>query len=938
MTTMDGSDIREMPLLELFRLEADNNCKILTENLLSLEQDPRASEPLEALMRAAHSIKGAARIVELDRIVLLAHAMEDIFVGAQQGAIQLDSGHIDKLLKGVDILSEIIEINAEATPKWFADHASRIDTCIENIKTIQDATAPAATPDDRTGPKTKTGQELKITPAQEQESGQPSADISSMSMLELFRLEAETICTQLDSALQALAQDSSETDNLELLMRAAHSIKGAAKVVGLDKLVPLAHAMEAVFVAAQQGSIAMQPAHIDTLRQCIDILQETASLSEANADSWFAAHDKKIKALVSSCNSIAKEKSPTPAILPKAANKNVDTETEDDSEAPVKSGADLQPSLKKPSRRSEDKNGVQAVRISAENINRLMALAGEALVESRWLPNFSQKMMRFKRRQEELMPVLDKAIAEIAAIAKTNILGSYFADLQDKIIACQEITDDNLEEMELHARRSTEISHRLYRAVVTSRMQPFADGVKGFPRLVRDIARELDKDVKLEIIGEETPVDREILEKIEAPLNHLLRNAIDHGIETREERAKTDKPAQATIRLEARHSAGLLNIIISDDGRGIDLENVRRNIMTKKMVAGDIVAKLSDFELIEFLFLPNFTTKKSVSKISGRGVGLDVVHSVVHEVRGVVRASTKLNKGTVFELQLPLTLSVLKALLVEIKNEPYAFPLMSIDHVQILDQKEIKEVEGRQYFTKAEKRIGLVSAQQIFDNPRITSPTEKIPVVVFSDRLNQYGLIVDRFWGIRDLVVQPIASRLGKIKDISSAAILEDGTPVLVVDVEDLLRSMDYLISGNSLQRVDKPLEEVEAQRYKRILVADDSITVREVERKMLSAQGYEVDVAIDGMDAWNSIRNKSYNLVVTDVDMPRMDGIELVSLIKNDPNFSFLPVIIVSYKDREEDRSRGLKAGADYYLTKGSFHDATLVKAVQDLIGEALE
>ncbi len=209
-------------------------------------------------------------------------------------------------------------------------------------------------------------------------------------------------------------------------------------------------------------------------------------------------------------------------------------------------------------------------------------------------------------------------------------------------------------------------------------------------------------------------------------------------------------------------------------------------------------------------------------------------------------------------------------------------------------------------------------------------------MIVVGEHTGTYALVVDRFLGERELVVQPLDARLGKIKDIAAAALMEDGAPVLIVDVEDLVRSVDKLVSGGRLSKVRGATAADDAQPRKRVLVVDDSLTVRELERKLLASRGYEVEVAVDGMDGWNAVRTGRFNLVVSDIDMPRMDGIELVTLIKKDPGLKSLPVMIVSYKDREEDRRRGLDAGADYYLTKGSFHDETLLQAVVDLIGEA--
>ncbi len=229
----------------------------------------------------------------------------------------------------------------------------------------------------------------------------------------------------------------------------------------------------------------------------------------------------------------------------------------------------------------------------------------------------------------------------------------------------------------------------------------------------------------------------------------------------------------------------------------------------------------------------------------------------------------------------------------------------------------------------------MLTAHQVFDcgDPQLTG--NDVPVVVLGDRNARYGLVVDRFLGERELVVQPLDARLGKVQDISAAALMEDGSPVLIVDADDMVRSIEKLVSEAPLTKVQRNGLELTAGKRKRILVVDDSLTVRELVRKLLASHGYLADVAVDGMDGWNTVRAGKYDLVITDVDMPRLDGIELATLIKQDPLLKSLPVMIVSYKDREEDRLRGLEAGADYYLTKGSFHDETLLQAVVDLIGE---
>ena len=308
---------------------------------------------------------------------------------------------------------------------------------------------------------------------------------------------------------------------------------------------------------------------------------------------------------------------------------------------------------------------------------------------------------------------------------------------------------------------------------------------------------------------------------------------------------------------------------------------------------------------------------------------------------GSVKVASRPGKGTRFVLQLPITVSVIRALLVEIAGEPYAFPLNRIDRIFMLDRKDLHELEGKPHTMLDDQPMGLVEAVAVLEllGDFVRKAGELMPVVVASDRGHRFGVIVDRFLGERDLRVSPLDPRLGKVPNVNSSSVLDNGWPVLIVDVEDLIRSIDNLLSGRRLGKLAaEAATEHQPQARKRVLVVDDSITVRELERQLLENRGYIVDTAVDGLDGWNAIRTAHYDLVVSDVDMPRMDGIQLVRHIKEDARLKRIPIVVVSYKDREEDRIRGLDAGADAYLTKSSFHDRTFLSTVADLIGGARE
>ena len=542
--------------------------------------------------------------------------------------------------------------------------------------------------------------------------------------------------------------------------------------------------------------------------------------------------------------------------------------------------------------------------------------------------------LRLKRFQYEIDQGLQAICHSFPEISVDEQVAEKFSHLRDRTMNFQKSLTTRLLEFDLFDRRFASFSTRLYHEVLQCRMRPFADGVQGLHRMVRDVGRALGKAVTLEIVGESTPVDRDILERLQAPLDHLLRNAVDHGIEFPADRRLCGKREESTLRLEACHSAGMLLITVADDGRGVDPGRDTRSCSPQEIVnsrnrseddqRGTIRVPLPACLHPEGARIGNLR--------AGCGAGRRANDAQRSGRTGPYLSSQRF--GTSFQLELPLTLSVIRTLLAEIAGEPYAFPLARIDRALKLPKARIESLEGRQHFSLGEEHIGLVAVHQVLDLKGSPPPVDDVCIIVIGEKATRYGLVVDRFLGERELVVRPLDARLGKVKNISSAALMPDGSPVLIVDVDDLNRSVEGLVSDRRLSRVGSETSADEVKKRKQVLVVDDSLTVRELERKLLDSRGYAVDVAVDGMDGWNALRTGHYDLVLTDVDMPRLDGFELIKLIRKDHRLKSLPVMIISYKDRPEDRSRGLEAGADYYLTKASFHDETLLGVVADLIG----
>ncbi len=762
-----------------------------------------------------------------------------------------------------------------------------------------------------------------------------STEMNDFSMIGLFKMEAESQCAVLTTGLLELEDNPSAADRIEPLMRAAHSLKGAARIVQLDPVVRVAHAMEDCFVAAGEGKLALAAEHIDKLLECVDCFKQLSACTESEIPAYLANNSNKLDELAKAfadikngnfkpVQSVTAPPAPdAPATEPAAAIPD----------APAEKSAHPAHAEKS----AVDKEAV--VRIAADKMNRLMGLAAESLVGVKRLQGFEKKILHHKKRLLEIAALIDQMEQKAVDSDQFSDLKRILKDIQRKHNEYYRDYTEYFADFSDYSRTMDNFSDSLYREVISCRMRPFIEGVRDFPRSVRDLSRKLGKKISLEIIGESIAVDKDILDRLNAPLNHLVRNAVDHGIETPEERLKAGKVETGIVRLSARHWAGMLNISISDDGKGIDIEKIREKAVSKGLASAEIAVKLTEAELLEFMFLPGFSTAAAVTEISGRGVGLDVVQTMAQEVRGLIKVETELGKGTSFNLQVPVSLSVMPALVANIGGESYAFPLMRIDHLLKLPKDEIMTLESRQYVKYEGKNIGLVSASQVLGlNPVKAVSADLIHVVIISDRLNQYAIFVDSFTGEFELVVRPLDPRLGKVSDISSASVLEDGSPVLILDIDDMVRSIDSILNGGRLLGISDSKGSGPVSARKRILVVDDSITVREVERNLLANNGYDVDVAVDGAEGWNAVRAGQYALVVTDVDMPRMNGIELVANIKRHERLHSLPVMIVSYKDREEDRLRGLEAGADYYLAKSSFHDNTLLDAVENLIGKAGE
>jgi two-component system sensor histidine kinase and response regulator WspE len=879
-------------MLEIFIKEIRAQIDPLRKALQSLETSGPSPALLEVLVRATHSIKGAARIVGVTAVAQTAAAAERCLSAAHKGAFALGPEHAGALRQAADFFSRVAERLDPATgalPEAEAAEAARLAGFFENLTTG-----------------------AAVSPAGSAKQAPSAAPKNDSAMLGIFRTELQTHTDSITDGLLSLERGGASPSAIEPLMRAAHSIKGASRIVGLKPLVELAHSMEDCFVAAQKGSLALTPEHIDALLEALDLLKNAGERVDMSTGALPGAEAAEAERMALVLQEVRAGKAPSLPVRP----------------APGKPASPSLPAETQPPPAGAKADSDRIVRVSVKSMNLLMGFSGEGLVQAGRLERVCAVWARWINALGGLDFLLDKAAAALI-VGETESARDRISQARELSGRCHKAFQGFLDDFDGSRRRMTETSERLYREVLSSKMRPFSDCAHGFPRMVRDMAKSLGKQARLEILGLGTGVDRDILEKIESPLTHLLRNAIDHGVEPPRERESLGKSPEGAIRLEAWHAAGMLHISIRDDGRGVDMDRLKGAILERKLAPPEMIEKMSEKELLDFLFLPGFSTKEKVTEVSGRGVGLDIVHRMLQEVNGSLHLESVWGRGTAFNLQLPLTLSVIRSLIVEVSGEPYAVPLSRVVRCLRIDIGRIRSDQVSQFFDRNGHKVRIVSARQVLETPEVEALKGKISAVVIGDPPGQYALQVDRFLGQRGVVVRPLDRRLRKVQDVSAAALTDDGSALLILDVDDILRSIELLLSSGRLQNVRT---EADGTRRK-ILVVDDSATVREVERHVLEGKGYDVQLAVNGADGWNAVRSSKYDLIVSDVDMPRMNGLEFVRRVRSHPDLKSIPVIMVSYKESPEDRERGLQAGANVYLTKGSFQDETFLKSVAALL-----
>ena len=720
-----------------------------------------------------------------------------------------------------------------------------------------------------------------------------------------FRTEAVEHISRLAAGAAELekAPPADFPSRLDALFREAHSLKGASRIVGMREMEAVCRAMEECFSALKKGGIVPSVGLFDALGFGSDVLSRLLQALDRES-----SEEERVLSS-SAANILGAIARGEPAQVPRRA------------QAPAPPAPSAQTLRMEASR-------LESILLQTEEMLTARLSAGHLASEISQAGLFFDEWKRQWRKVERIAGRLEtRRLSARDAVRLSDFLqwsASFFDIVESRADALSTMAVRN-------ARALDGMVGALQADLKKALMSPFSFLVEGFPRFVRDVCRAQGKEARIAITGQEIEIDKRILDSLSDPLMHLVRNCVDHGIEPAAQRMRAGKPAEGTITFSISHKgAGTAEIIVSDDGAGIDFEAVRAAAVRNGIVHGEDAASLSEQALTSLLFGAGFSTRASVTDISGRGLGLAIAREKVEAVRGILTLETRRGLGTSFRISVPLTLADFRGVIVRLSDQHFVIPLIAVERTLRVRREDISRIENAEAIHAEGRVIPAVELSDILElpeRPRVPDASAGIPVVIIKRGEDRVALLVEEIIGEQEVLVKSLGRRLSRVRNVAGAATLSNGRMAPVLHTPDLVRS--------AMRRpASRPPAPPAAELARtRILVVEDSITARTLLKSILETAGYEVKTAVDGVDALTRLRTEEFDCVVSDVDMPRMNGFDLTSRIREDKRLSDLPVILVTALESPAERERGVDAGANAYIVKSSFEQGGLLEAVRRMV-----
>ena len=711
-------------------------------------------------------------------------------------------------------------------------------------------------------------------------------------LFQIFREECDEHIQKLNEGLLTLEREPQRA-RLDEILRAAHSLKGASRMMGFKTLETLAHYLETLLTQLHHGERQTSPVIVDALYRNIDALSEgLAALIEGKDPPPIDGIVEELKVAAGEAAAAA------PA---EAENTGEVKETARPSRTPA----------------AQDGAALGSVRVQTEKLDYLINQAGELLVAKiEALDNLHDI--------EDTLDALAGWRRKLPREPQDGAALDHIEKVGDDLARVFQRLSENTRRVEL-------LVDEIHEGVRDLRLLPLSTILEPFFRMVRDLSRDLGKEADLRLEGAATRLDKKILEDLREPLIHLLRNAIDHGLEVPDERARKGKSRAGRLVISARQAGGKILMTIGDDGRGLDRAAIAAKAVERGLVSAEDIQRWTDDEVFELIFRPGFSTAAGVTEVSGRGIGLDAVLERLEKLKGSIAIESRPNEGTTFLLSLPLTLSTTHALLFLCGGDIFCLPTDALEKTILLASDAVSYVEGKSAVIVDGAPLAFAWLADVLGLPKADNGVHAVPALVLESPRGKVVFGVDRLLGEEEIVVKALGKFFGRIPQLSGGTILGKGEIALILNPNDLLRSVTQ---QGKVSPAAAPRALPAAPAFKkRVLVVEDTLTTRTLEKNILEAAGFDVTTAVDGEDALIKLHEKDFDIVVTDVQMPRLDGFRLTERIKKDARFKELPVILVTALQTEADKRRGIEAGADAYLTKAVFDQKRFLEIVRRFV-----
>ncbi len=970
---------KDPELLEIFKNEVSDSLEQIERNLTNLEKFTFDKEAVQQIERQIHEIRAAAKMLGLTEIGQISDLFEETFEKYAQKQIEDAQQVLPLFRKAIHVIRQLTN-----------DHRVEKSSYDEVVEQLQQLLS--VTPHEASQPMNILPQQQEISrdfvddvkesvvsaedmaeettevePAEqaEEEPAETPATVAPQ-VLEMYLHEAWEQLEDINYLLINLEKEPRNEEQQHHLMRCMHTLKGSSGMVHARGIEKLAHRCEDILELHLQQRKPLTSELFDILFRVVDEIQLSVQSLKEEGKEHFVRYGELMTRLNEYYAGLS------------AKTVDVVEQVEAEQAAPEQKEATTETKPVEPAEKPPKKDTY--LRLNIDKMNQLLNLAAESVIGNtqfkgqldglkryahslntnlstlRETEDFLNNIIREERKVLENITELSEEAAEPLRKQVDALLRvmKNVKTLQDELSTVTQSLRENAKSYDEHLQKLSKLSNQLLEEILQARLVPIEILFQRFHRPIRDLAHQLKKQIRLSMSGEQTELDRTLIDDLYEPLLHLIRNAIDHGLETAEERLAAGKPAEGLLQIKAIRDRNQVIIEVKDDGRGIDLEKIKAKAIQKGYITEKDARNMSEQQLYEFLFYPGFTTASETTLVSGRGVGLDAVKSQIEKAKGDIRMHTKLGKGTTFSIRVPISLSVIQSMLVDVNGHVYSIPLLQVEETLNIKGQDLIRENNNYYIRYRERKIPVIMLAELLkvneQSEFTVSPLADYPLIMIQDEGQRMGVLVDRIIRREEILIKSLGPGLRRLKYISGGSIMADGQVVLVLDIQQIIQEVlkiptEKISVEKEIPIIDEPEKQsgavppAQQSRVKHVsgrkpvaLIVDDSLSIRKYISELLNQQGYVTDTARNGYEALELLKKQEFDVLITDLEMPKLSGYELIETLRYEKRYNHLPIIVLTGRSGDSFKQLTKELGADAFIAK-PFKDRELLEQLSNYI-----